>query len=68
MLIGCEWDLPRFTTYQYSTFNPKIIQWYCYIYLHGDVDEGYTLWQFNNLLSKIAIEIVDLPMKNCDFP
>ena len=27
----------------------------------------FTLWQTNSLLLKIAIEIVDLPIKNCDF-
>ena len=27
-----------------------------------------TLWSFNRLLLKIAIEIVDLPIKNSDFP
>ena len=27
-----------------------------------------TLWSTNRLLLKMAIEIVDFPMKNCDFP
>ena len=31
-------------------------------------EKSPTLWQTNSLLLKIAIEIVDLPIKNCDFP
>jgi hypothetical protein len=29
---------------------------------------GITLWQTNSVLSKMAIEIVDLPIKKFDFP
>ena len=29
---------------------------------------NYTLWYTNSLLLKMAIEIVDLPIKNGDFP
>jgi len=28
----------------------------------------YTLWSTNSLLLKMAIEMVDLPIKNCDVP
>ena len=28
----------------------------------------YTFWEFNSLLLKMAIEIIDLPIKNSDFP
>jgi hypothetical protein len=29
---------------------------------------GITLWETNSLLLKIAIEIVDFPIQNGDFP